>query len=220
MRDCPSQGKPRVILVQTVSLNSAPGLYHSRYPLYPSLEFTAVSPLLKFALAVDWVSERLGWAAALTVLAAALISAGNAFIRYGLDISSNGWLEIQWYLFAFTVMLGAPIVLKLNEHVRVDIIYGKLKGNGPVYVDLFGLIFFLLPVMALMVYFSWPLFTKMYTTGEMSQNAGGLIRWPAMMMLPLGFGLMFLKGLSEIIKRVCYLQGSYQMDMHYEKPVQ
>lgn len=179
-----------------------------------------MSGLLKFALGVDWVSEQFGKFAAFAVMAAALISAGNAFIRYGLDISSNGWLEIQWYLFAATVMLGAPIVLRLNEHVRVDIFYGKLKGKGPVLVDLFGLIVFLLPVMALMVWFSWPLFVKMYLTGEMSQNAGGLIRWPAMMLLPLGFGWMFLQGLSEIIKRVAYLQGLIEMDTHYEKPVQ
>ena len=176
--------------------------------------------LLKLALGVDWISERMGRLAAVTVLAAALISAGNAFIRYGLDISSNGWLEIQWYLFAITVMLGAPIVLKLNEHVRVDIIYGKLKGNGPVYVDLFGLVVFLLPVMGLMLYFCWPLFMKAFLTSEMSQNAGGLVRWPAWLTLPVGFGLMFLQGLSEIVKRVCYLQGTYQMDTHYEKPVQ
>ncbi|WP_298923339.1 TRAP transporter small permease subunit [uncultured Ramlibacter sp.] len=179
-----------------------------------------MSALLKLSLGVDWISERLGWVAALAVLAAALISAGNAFIRYTLDISSNGWLEIQWYLFAAVVMLGAPVVLRLNEHVRVDLIYGKLKGNAPVYVDLFGLIFFLLPVMALLAYLSWPLLVKMFVMNEMSSNAGGLIRWPAMLMLPLGFGLMFLQGLSEIVKRICYLQGTYQMDTHYEAPVQ
>jgi TRAP-type mannitol/chloroaromatic compound transport system permease small subunit len=179
-----------------------------------------MSALLKISLAVDWVSERLGWAAAVAVLLTALISAGNAAVRYMLDISSNGWLEIQWYLFAGIVMLGAPMVLRLNEHVRVDIFYGKLKGNGPVYVDLFGLIFFLLPVMALLAYLSWPLLVKMYVTNEMSSNAGGLIRWPAMMLLPLGFALMVLQGLSEIVKRICYLKGIYQMDTHYEKPVQ
>jgi TRAP-type mannitol/chloroaromatic compound transport system permease small subunit len=179
-----------------------------------------VSGLLKLALAVDWISDRLGRLASLAVLLTALISAGNAFIRYGLDISSNGWLEIQWYLFAGIVMLGAPIVLKLNEHVRVDLVYGKLKGNGPVYVDLFGLIFFLLPVMSLMAYLSWPLLVRMYVTGEMSSNAGGLIRWPAMLMLPLGFGLIVLQGLSEIVKRIAYLQGKFEMDTHYEKPVQ
>jgi TRAP-type mannitol/chloroaromatic compound transport system permease small subunit len=179
-----------------------------------------VSGLLKLALAVDWISGWLGRVASLAVLLTALISAGNAFIRYGLDISSNGWLEIQWYLFAGIVMLGAPIVLKLNEHVRVDLVYGKLKGNGPVYVDLFGLVFFLLPVMSLMAYLSWPLLVRMYVTGEMSSNAGGLIRWPAMLMLPLGFGLIVLQGLAEIIKRVAYLQGKFEMDTHYEKPVQ
>ena len=179
-----------------------------------------MSALLKFSSLVDWISDKFGKVAAFTVLAAALISAGNAFVRYGLDISSNGWLEIQWYLFATTVMLGAPIVLKLNEHVRVDIFYGKLKGKGPVLVDLFGLTFFLLPVMLLLLYFSWPLFVKMYVTGEMSQNAGGLIRWPAMLLLPVGFGWMFLQGLSEIIKRVAYLLGLIEMDTHYEKPVQ
>ncbi len=179
-----------------------------------------MSKLLKFALGVDRISEQFGHLAAFTVLAAALISAGNAFIRYGFDISSNGWLEIQWYLFAVTVMLGAPLVLKLNEHVRVDIFYGKLKGNGPVYIDLFGLILFLLPVMVTLVWLSFPLFLKMYLTNEMSSNAGGLIRWPAMMLLPLGFAWMLLQGLSEIIKRVAYLQGKYEMDTHYEKPVQ
>lgn len=176
--------------------------------------------LLKFSELVDWISDKFGKIAAFAVMSAAMISAGNAFVRYGLDISSNGWLEIQWYLFAATVMLGAPIVLKLNEHVRVDILYGKLKGKGPVLVDLFGLIFFLMPVMLLMIYFSWPLFVKMYVTGEMSQNAGGLIRWPAMLMLPVGFAWMALQGLSEIIKRLAFLQGLIQMDTHYEKPVQ
>jgi TRAP-type mannitol/chloroaromatic compound transport system permease small subunit len=179
-----------------------------------------VSKLLKFALGIDRISEQFGHIAAFGVLAAAVISAGNAFIRYGFDVSSNGWLEIQWYLFAATVMLGAPLVLKLNEHVRVDLFYGKLKDKGPVYVDLFGLILFLLPVMLTLTWLSFPLFVKMFVTNEMSNNAGGLIRWPAMLLLPLGFAWMFLQGLSEIIKRVAYLQGTYEMNTHYEKPVQ
>jgi TRAP-type mannitol/chloroaromatic compound transport system permease small subunit len=179
-----------------------------------------VTKLLKFALGVDKASAQFGHLAAFAVLAAALISAGNAFIRYGFDISSNGWLEIQWYLFAATVMLGAPLVLKLNEHVRVDIFYGQLKGNAPVYIDLLGLVVFLLPVMVALTYLSFPLFLKMLLTNEMSSNAGGLIRWPAMLLLPLGFAWMFLQGVSEIIKRVAYLQGKFEMDTHYEKPVQ
>lgn len=176
--------------------------------------------LLKLSLGMDWISERIGYIASVAVLLTALISAGNAFVRYIFDISSNGWLEIQWYLFAGIVLLGAPIVLKLNEHVRVDLIYGRLKGNVPVYVDLFGLIFFLLPVMALMAYLSWPLLVKMYVSGEMSNNAGGLIRWPAMALLPIGFAMMVLQGLSEIVKRIAYLMHIYEMELHYERPLQ
>ncbi|SFM21863.1 TRAP transporter small permease subunit [Variovorax sp. OV329] len=179
-----------------------------------------MSVLLKFSYWMDWISTQLGKFAAWAVLAAALISAGNAFVRFGLNTSSNAWLEIQWYLFAATVMMGAPVVLKLNEHVRVDIFYGKLKRHGPVYVDLFGLLFFLLPVMGIIAWLCWPLFVNMYVTKEMSGNSGGLIRWPAMLLLPLGFALMFLQGVSEVIKRVAYLRGLIEMDTHYEKPVQ
>ncbi|BFO56473.1 TRAP transporter small permease subunit [Acidovorax sacchari] len=169
---------------------------------------------------MDWVSTKLSKIAGWAVLAAALISAGNALVRYGLDLSSNAWLEIQWYLFGTTVMLGAPVVLKLNEHVRVDIIYGKLRGRGPVFVDLFGLIFFLLPVMGLLTWLTWPFFWNMYVTKEMSGNIGGLIRWPAALLLPVGFGAVFLQGLAEIVKRVAYLTGHLQISTHYEKPVQ
>jgi TRAP-type mannitol/chloroaromatic compound transport system permease small subunit len=179
-----------------------------------------VTALLKFAFGIDWVSEKLGTFASWTVLLAALISAGNAFIRYGFDLTSNGWIEIQWYLFAYTVMVGAPLVLKLNEHVRVDLIYGKLKGNKPVYVDLFGLLVFLLPVITLLAYLSAQYFWGIYVSGEMSQNAGGLIRWPAVLAMPVGFAMVWLQGVAEIIKRVAYLQGKYQMDTHYEKPLQ
>jgi TRAP-type mannitol/chloroaromatic compound transport system permease small subunit len=181
---------------------------------------TSVNGLLKFAFGIDWVSEKFGVIASWTVLFAAMISAANAFVRYGFNWSSNSFIEIQWYLFAYTVMVGAPIVLKLNEHVRVDLIYGKLKGNRPVYVDLFGLIFFLLPVISMLAYLSWPYFLNTFTSGEMSQNAGGLIRWPAVLALPLGFALMWFQGWAEIIKRVAYLTGHYQMDTHYEKPLQ
>jgi TRAP-type mannitol/chloroaromatic compound transport system permease small subunit len=176
--------------------------------------------LLKFAKLMDSISEQFGKLASWAVLIAAAISAGNAFIRYGFDWSSNSLLEIQWYMFAWMVMVGAPLVLKLNEHVRVDLIYGKLKGNRPVYVDIFGLIVFLLPVMCMMTYMCAPYFLRAFTTGEMSQNAGGLIRWPVILALPVGFAMVFLQGLAEIIKRVAYLQGKYEMDTHYEKPLQ
>lgn len=179
-----------------------------------------MSTLLKLALGMDWISSKISKVAGWAVLAAALVSALNAFVRYGLDYSSNAWLEIQWYFFATTVMLGAPVVLRFNEHVRVDIIYGKLRGKGPVFVDLFGLVFFLLPVMGLLTWLTWPFFWNMFVSGEMSGNIGGLIRWPAALLMPVGFGAMFLQGVAEIIKRVAYLQGSYAMSTHYEKPVQ
>ena len=180
-----------------------------------------MSALLKFALAMDWISAQLGKFAAWAVLAASVISAGNAFIRYGLDFSSNAWLEIQWYLFAATVMLGAPIVLKLNEHVRVDIIYGKLKRNGPVYVDLFGLLFFLLPVMGLLFWLTFPFFLEHASQrARCRATSAASSAGPPRSSCPLGFGAMFLQGVAEIIKRVAYLRGLIEMDTHYEKPVQ
>ena len=179
-----------------------------------------MSALLKFALGMDWISERLGRIASWAVFLSAMICAGNAFIRYGIDWSSNGLLEIQWYMFGWVVMVGAPYVLKVNEHVRVDLIYGKLKGNGPVYVDIFGLIFFLLPIMGFLTWLSFPYFLNTLVTGEMSQNAGGLIRWPATLAMPVGFALVWLQGLAELFKRIAYLRGEYAMDTHYEKPLQ
>jgi len=176
--------------------------------------------LLAFCRVVDWISEKLAWIAACAVLAASLISAANALIRYGWDVSSNAWLEIQWYLFAVTVMLGAPYVLRLNEHVRVDILYSRLRGKAPVLLDLAGLVLFLVPVMSILLALSWPIFVRTFVSGEVSSNAGGLVRWPAMLMLPLGFGLVLLQAVAEIIKRIAYLRGATTLDAHYEKPLQ
>lgn len=176
--------------------------------------------LLKFAQGMDWLSDHFGRLASWAVFLSAMICAGNAFIRYGIDWSSNSLLEIQWYMFAWVVMVGAPFVLKANEHVRVDLLYGKLQGNGPVYVDIFGLVVFLLPIMGYLTWLSAPYFWNTFVSGEMSQNAGGLIRWPATLALPVGFAMVWLQGLAELIKRVAYLRGEYAMDTHYEKPLQ
>lgn len=176
--------------------------------------------LLGLARLIDALNDRFAGIAQWAVLASCFISSGNAIIRYSFDYSSNAWLEIQWYLFAACVMLGASQVLRLNEHVRVDVIYGHLPGRGKVLIDLFGLVFFLMPVMLLMLWLSAPLFWKFYVTGEMSGNSGGLIRWPAMLMLPLGFALICLQGLAEIIKRVGWLLHKHEMDTHYERPLQ
>ncbi len=202
-----------------------------------------MNALLALARGIDSLNDRFGTLAAWSVLLSCLISATNAVVRYGLDFSSNAFLEIQWYLFAACVMLGAAQVLRLNEHVRVDLVYSRLSGHGKVYVDLFGLIVFLLPVIGYMAWLSWGLFmvklstgmsatdsvsslgfvdyfSKLLTSGEVSSNAGGLIRWPAVLVLPVGFVLVELQGVAEIIKRVAYLMGLIEMDMHYEKPVQ
>ncbi len=176
--------------------------------------------LLAFCRAVDWLNDKLAWLAAWAVLAACLISAANALVRYTWDVSSNAWLEIQWYLFAATVMLGAAQVLRRNEHVRVDIFYSRLRGKWPVLLDLVGLTVFLLPVMALLVALSWPIFVRTLLSGEVSANAGGLVRWPAMLLLPLGFALVCLQGLAEIIKRIALLRGREAQAPQYEKPLQ
>ena len=176
--------------------------------------------LLAYTRVIDAISDRFGAIAKWAVIASCFISASNAVVRYLASYSSNAFLEIQWYLFAACVMLGAAQVLRVNEHVRVDVFYGRFGGKGKVYIDLFGLVFFLVPVMATMLYFSLPLFLRMYASNEMSNNAGGLVRWPAMLMLPLGFTLVLLQGVAEIIKRVAWLQHRYNMDIHYERPLQ
>ena len=179
-----------------------------------------MAALLTLARWIDRFTDVFARIAEVAVIASCAISAGNAVIRYGFDFSSNGWLEIQWYLFAACVMLGAAQVLRVNEHVRVDVLYGLYPARAKVLVDLFGLVFFLVPVMCAMLYFSLPLLLRMIASQEMSNNAGGLIRWPAMAVLPLGFGLVLLQGLSEIVKRVAWLAGRLEMDMHYERPLQ
>ena len=179
-----------------------------------------MNALLAFARLVDSISDMFGAIAKWAVISSCFISATNAIVRYSLGIGSNAFLEIQWYLFAACVMFGAAQVLRVNEHVRVDVLYGRYSGKTQVFIDLFGLVFFLLPVMVAMLYFSFPLFIKMYESGEMSNNAGGLLRWPAMLTLPLGFTLMILQGLAEIIKRVAWLEHKYDMDIHYERPLQ
>jgi len=176
--------------------------------------------LIQIAHLIDKLSDFFGQVAKWSVLLSCLISAGNVVMRYVFDYSSNAWLEIQWYMFAACVMLGAAQVLRVNEHVRVDLIYGHLKSRAKVYTDIFGILFFLFPVIGLMFYLSMPLFLKMFYTSEMSNSAGGLIRWPAMLMLPLGFALLFLQGIAELIKRVAWLNNLYQMDTHYERPLQ
>jgi TRAP-type mannitol/chloroaromatic compound transport system permease small subunit len=176
--------------------------------------------LLTLSRWIDNINDRFATLAKWAVLASCLISAANAVVRYLANYSSNAYLEIQWYLFAACVMLGASQVLRVNEHIRVDVIYGRYSGRTQALIDLTGLVLFMLPSMLVMIFYAWPLFVKMYVTGEMSSNAGGLIRWPAMLLVPLGFGLLFAQGVSEAIKRVAWLAHKYEADFHYERPLQ
>ena len=176
--------------------------------------------LLKLSRAIDWLNDKFGQIANWLVLLAALISAGNAASRYLFSASSNAWLEIQWYMFAGMVLLGAPYVHKVNEHVRVDLVYAAMSERVRLWVDILGGVFFLLPICVILVYFTWPWFVESWTIGESSMNAGGLIRWPVKLLLPLGFGLMALQGISEIIKRIDALVRHHRLQYSYEAPLQ
>ncbi|MES2354522.1 MAG: TRAP transporter small permease subunit [Pseudomonadota bacterium] len=176
--------------------------------------------LLRLSRWIDIFNENIGKLATCAVLLSCLISAGNALIRYTFDMSSNAWLEVQWYLFSAIVLLGGAFVLKMNEHVRVDVFYGTLSPKAKAWVDLLGLLIFLLPSMYVLTRLSWPLFVESFTSKEMSSNAGGLIRWPVKLLMPVGFAMMIAQGLSELIKRAAFLGGKYNMDTHYERPLQ
>jgi TRAP-type mannitol/chloroaromatic compound transport system permease small subunit len=176
--------------------------------------------LLRVSRAIDAVNASLGWIADWLVLLSCLISAANAFSRYAFGISSNAWLEIQWYMFGALVLLGASYTLKKNEHVRVDIVFSNIPTRWQIGVDIFGCILFLLPATLIMAYLSWPVFHNSWVEHEMSGNAGGLVRWPIKIFLPLGFALLSLQGISELIKRVAMLTGHMKADLHYERPLQ
>ncbi|MEY2620049.1 MAG: hypothetical protein RL522_3051 [Pseudomonadota bacterium] len=176
--------------------------------------------LLALAQRIDSLSHAAAVVALWLVLICALVSAGNALSRYALDLSSNAWLELQWYMFGATVLLGAPKLLCTNGHIRVDLFYAKLNDRQRTWLDLAGLIVFLLPFAYVMVVYSWPWFVESWKQQEISANAGGLIRWPVKLLLPLGFGLLILQGLSEIIKRIAALRGDLAIDTHYERPQQ
>ncbi|MBB3966480.1 MULTISPECIES: TRAP transporter small permease subunit [Rhizobium] len=176
--------------------------------------FLAVSRL------IDAVSQFMGKLSEYMVLLCCLISAANALIRYTFNYSSNGWLEIQWYLFAFVVVLGAAHTLRMNEHVRVDLIYGSVSDRARLWIDTIGLIVFLLPACIFLTWLCWPFFWLSYMQNEVSSNAGGLIRWPVKLILVAGFGLLTLQGFSELIKRIAALTGHLVVETKYEKPLQ
>jgi TRAP-type mannitol/chloroaromatic compound transport system permease small subunit len=199
--------------------------------------------LLKFSRAIDEINAQFGVVANWLVLFACVISAGNAGVRYGIngmlalaaDVpvlhglasgiswygnNANAFLELQWYMFAGMVLLGGPYTLKVNEHVRVDLFYGMVSDRARIWIDIIGGCLFLLPICIILMYFTWPWFWESFQINEQSNNAGGLVRWPVKLILPVGFALMALQGLSEIIKRIAALERVIEADFKYEKPLQ
>ena len=166
-----------------------------------------MAPLLRISALIDALNERVGKAVYWLVLVAVIVSAGNAIIRKLFNMSSNAFLEAQWYLFAAVFLLCSGYTLLRNEHVRIDVIAGRLSPRAQAWIDVFGTVFFLLPMSLLFIYLSWPVFIRTYVHNEISTNAGGLWIWPARMLVPIGFTLLSLQGLSELFKRIAFLAG-------------
>jgi TRAP-type mannitol/chloroaromatic compound transport system permease small subunit len=166
-----------------------------------------VAALLRLSRMIDTVTYWLGKVVMWLVLAAVLISAGNAIVRKAFNLGSNAFLEIQWYLFAGVFMLGVGYVMLKNGHVRIDFVSSRLSKRTNAIIDAIGIVVFTIPLSLIMIDLGWPLFYRAYVSGEMSQNAGGLIRWPVLGLVPLGFVVLLTQALSELIKRVAYLTG-------------
>jgi len=166
-----------------------------------------VKALLSVSRAIDALNNRVGQSIYWLILIAVLVSAGNAVVRYSLNTSSNAWLEIQWYLFSAVFLFGAGYTLLHGQHVRIDIISNRLSKKAQMWIDILGTVLFLFPMAITIMWLSWPVFVQAYERHEVSTNAGGLIVWPARLMVPIGFFLLILQGLSELIKRVAFLRG-------------
>ena len=166
-----------------------------------------MTSLLSFSRFIDALNEKIGLAISWALMLAVLICSGNALVRYIFNTSSNAWLEIQWYLFGAIFLLASAYTLKRNEHVRIDVVVGRFSKRTQVWVDVFGFTFFLLPATLLILYFSIPFAWESIRNQEVSSNAGGLIIWPAKTLIPIGFFLLTLQGISELIKRIGFLKG-------------
>jgi TRAP-type mannitol/chloroaromatic compound transport system permease small subunit len=163
--------------------------------------------LLGLSHAIDALNEEIGKLTYWLILAAVLISTGNALVRYTFNSSSNAWLEIQWYLFSFVFLFCAGYTLLHNQHVRIDVVTAHFSARTRAWIDILGTLFFLLPMAIAIMWLSWPVFLDAYRSNEISANAGGLLIWPGRLMLPIGFLLLILQGFSELIKRIAFLRG-------------
>jgi len=163
--------------------------------------------LLKLSRAIDWLSGQIGKYVIWLILASTIISGLNAVVRKAFNTSSNAFLEVQWYLFAASFLIAAGYTLLNGEHVKIDVITSRLSKRAQIWIDIFGFACFLTPMCLAVLWYGIPFFTRAFVSGEMSNNAGGLVRWPVYLMMPLGFGLLLLQGWSELIKRLAFLQG-------------
>ncbi len=174
--------------------------------------------LLKLSSFVDRITDRIGRLMMWFVFAATLISAGNAIVRKAFGTSSNAWLEVQWYLFAAVFMLGGGYAFLRNVHVRIDFLSSRFSARTRNWVDIVGILVFIVPLSLMLIYEGWPVFERAWTSGEMSSNAGGLIRWPVFLLVPLGFALLLVQALSELIKRVAFLRGAGPDVLAHKEP--
>lgn len=163
--------------------------------------------LLKLSSAIDWLNALVGRWVIWLILGSTVISGVNASVRKAFNVSSNAYLEVQWYLFAAAFLLASGYTLLNGEHVKIDVLYGRLSTRTRMWIDVLGFAFFLTPMCLVVLVFGVPFFLQGFQSGEMSSNAGGLIRWPVYLMMPLGFALLLLQGWSELIKRVAFLRG-------------
>jgi TRAP-type mannitol/chloroaromatic compound transport system permease small subunit len=166
-----------------------------------------MAALLKLSRLIDSINELIGKVIMWLILGAVLISAGNAIMRKAFNVGSNAYLEIQWYLFSAVFMLGVGYVMLRNAHVRIDFISSRLSRRTNAIIDAVGIVVFTIPLSIIMINLGWPLFERAWLTGEMSQNAGGLIRWPVLALVPLGFTILLVQALSELIKRIGFVTG-------------
>lgn len=170
--------------------------------------------LLKLSSLIDSLNERVGRLSIWLILIVVVVSAGNALFRFAFNLSSNGMLEIQWYLFSAVFLFSSGYVLKRNEHIRIDVVIGRFSERTQNWIDVFGFLVFLLPMALIVTYVSWPVFMNAWHSGEVSSNPGGLIRWPVRLMLPVGFVLLILQAVSELIKRIAFLSGAGPNALH------
>jgi TRAP-type mannitol/chloroaromatic compound transport system permease small subunit len=173
----------------------------------PGWRRNSMKALLALSRLVDQLNERVGRLVYWCVLVMVLVSAANATSRYALNMASNAWLELQWYLFSVVFLLCSGYTLLHNEHIRIDVVSSRLSRRTQVWIDVFGIVFFLLPMSIFIMWLGWPIFMNAFNSGEISVNAGGLVRWPARLLVPVGFFLLSVQGVSELIKRIAFLMG-------------